>query len=38
MGQAGQKNARLYAWETTLTQLLAFYENVISKAKSKAEN
>jgi len=38
MGQAGQKKARLYAWETTLTQLLEFYENVVSKAKSKAVN
>lgn len=38
MGQAGQKKARLYAWETTLTQLLEFYENVVIKAKSKAEN
>jgi glycosyltransferase involved in cell wall biosynthesis len=38
MGQAGQKKARLYAWETTLTQLLEFYENVVSQAKSKAEN
>ena len=38
MGQAGQKKARLYAWETTLTQLLEFYENVVSKAKSKGVN
>ncbi len=38
MGQAGQKKARLYAWETTLSQLLEFYETVVNKAKSKAEN
>lgn len=32
MGQAGQKKARLYAWETTLDQLVAFYESVVLKA------
>jgi glycosyltransferase involved in cell wall biosynthesis len=38
MGLEGQKKARAYAWDTTLTHLLEFYETVIAEtneAKSK---
>jgi glycosyltransferase involved in cell wall biosynthesis len=38
MGQAGQKKARLYAWETTLDQLVAFYESVVLKASVNTVN
>jgi len=38
MGQAGQKKARQYAWETTLSQLLAFYESVVLKASINTVN
>lgn len=36
MGEAGQKKARQYAWETTLDYLLEVYADVIAKSK-KAE-
>jgi glycosyltransferase involved in cell wall biosynthesis len=38
MGQAGQKKARLYAWETTLDQLVAFYESVVINASVNTVN
>ena len=38
MGKAGQKKARLYAWDTTLTHLLEFYASVIEKSKQAKSN